>query len=170
MAHGCTIDAGAGSVGVGAEEIPLHKPLPSEEASCYRVTAVVDTPILPHRHAIVAAKIMDNALRETWETMGPSMTAVLPSDVTVGKTLIDAQKYYVPVRVVNLSGELRKVCSGTEVARCEPVESVLHQQLEFGLESQETGSDLPEHLNDLYTRIAEGRSLKCRWTNCINYL
>lgn len=134
------------------------------------MTAVVDTLILPHSHAIVAAKIMDNAPCETWGTIGPSVTAVLPPDVTVGKTLIDAQKDDVPVRVVNLSGEPRKVGSGTGVASCEPVESVLHQQLEFGPDSQETGGDLPEHLKDLYTRSAEGRSLKCRWTNCINYV
>ena len=83
------------------------------------------------------------------------MTAMLPPDVMVGKTLIDSQRDYIPVRVANLSGEPRKVCSGTEVASCEPVESVLHQQPEFGLESQETG-DLPNHLKDLYTRSAEG--------------
>ena len=170
MAHGCTVDAGAGSGRVGAEEVSLHKPLFSEEPRCYRVTAVVDTLILPHSYTIVAAKILDNVLCETWETIGPSLTAVLPPDVTVGKTLIDAQKDYVPVRVVTLSGEPRNVCSGTEVASCEPVESVLHQQLEFGPESQETGSNLPEHLKDFYTRIAEGRSLQCRWTNCINYV
>ena len=46
---------------------------------------------------------------------------MLPPDLMVGKTLIDAQKDYVPVRVVNPSGGPRKVCSGTEVASCEPV-------------------------------------------------
>ena len=72
--------------------------------------------------------------------------------VTVGKTLIDVQNDYVPVKVVNPSGEPRKVCSGTEVASCEPVESVLHQQLVFGPESKETGVDLPDHIKDIYTR------------------
>ena len=67
-------------------------------------------------------------------------------------------KKSVPVRLVNLSGKPRKVCSVTEVASCEPVESVLHQQLEFGPESQQTGGDLLDHLKDLYTRSAEGLS------------
>ena len=111
MAHGCTVDGGTGSPGIGAEEVPLHNPLPSEQARCYRVTAVVETLTLPYSKAIVAAKIMDNALCEPWRTIGLSMTAMLPPDVMVGKTLIDAQKDYVPVRVVNLSGEPRKVCS-----------------------------------------------------------
>lgn len=105
------------------------------------MTAAEDTLILLHSEAIEAAKIMDKALCEPWGTIGPSLTVMLSPDVMVGKTLFDAQRDYVPVRVVNLSGEPRKVYSGTEVASCEPVQSVLHQQLEFGLESQETGGN-----------------------------
>ena len=80
VANGCTFDAGAGSLPIGAEDVPLHKPSPGEKARCYRVTAVGDTLILPHSEAIVAAKIVDNALREPWGTIGPSMTAMLPPD------------------------------------------------------------------------------------------
>ena len=98
MANGCTVDAGAGSLRIGAEEVPLHKPSPREKACCYQVTAVGDTLILPHSEAIVAAKIVDNSLREPWGTIGPSMTALLPPDVMVGETLIDAQRDYIPVR------------------------------------------------------------------------
>ena len=152
IAHGCTVDAEAGSLPIGAAEVFLHNPLPGEQARCYRVTAVEDTLILPHSEAILAGNITDNALCEPWGTIGPSMTAMLPPDVMVGKTLIDVQNDYVPVRVVNLFGEPRKVCSGTEVASSKPVESVLHQQLVFGPESQETGGELPDHLKDIYTR------------------
>ena len=62
------------------------------------MTAVGDILILPHSEAIVAAKIVDNSLREPWGTIGPSMTALLPPDVMVGETLIDAQRDYIPVR------------------------------------------------------------------------
>ena len=92
MAHGCTVDSAGGSLRIGAEEVLLHKPLPSEQARCYWVTAVEDTLILPHSKASVAAKIMGNALCEPWGKIGPSMTAMLPTDVMVGKTLIDAQR------------------------------------------------------------------------------
>ena len=105
------------------------------------MTAAEDTLILLHSEAIEAAKIMDKALCEPWGTIGPSIIVMLPPDVMLGKTLFDAPKDYVPVRAVNLSGEPRKVCSGTDVAGCEPVQSVLHQQLEFGPESQETGGN-----------------------------
>ena len=74
----------------------------------------------------------------------------------VGKTLVDAQQDYVPVRVVNLSGQPRTTCQGTEVAGCEPVESVIHHQQDFTPDSQVIGYDLPEHLKDPYSRSTEG--------------
>lgn len=74
----------------------------------------------------------------------------------VGKTLVDAQQNYVPVRVVNLSGQPRTTCQGTEVAGCEPVESVIHHQHDFTPDSQVIEYDLPEHLKDPYSRSTEG--------------
>lgn len=156
MAHGCTVDAGAESLRIGAEEVPLHKPSARQLARCYRLTAVEDTLISPYSETLVAARIMDDPLGEPWGTVGPSFTAKLPPDVMVGKTLVDAQQDYVPVRVINLSGQPRTICQGTEVAGCEPVESVIHQQHDFIPDSQVIGYDLPEHLKDLYARSTEG--------------
>ena len=156
MAHGCTVDAGGGSLRIGVEEVPLHKPSARQLARCYRLTAVEDTLISPYSETLVAARIMDDPLGEPWGTVGPSLTAKLPPDVMVGKTLVDAQQDCVPVRVVNLSGQPREICQGTEVASCEPVESVIHQQHDSTPDSQSVGDDLPEHLKDLYTRSNEG--------------
>ena len=122
MAHGCTVDAGARSLSIGVEEVPLHKPSARQLARCYRLTAVEDTLISPYSETLVAACIMDNPLGEAWRTVGPSFTARLPPEVMVGKALVDAQQDYVPLRVVNLSGQPRTIiCQGTEVASCEPV-------------------------------------------------
>lgn len=73
----------------------------------------------------------------------------------VGKTLVDAQQDYVPVRVASLSGQPRTICQGIEVAGCEPVESVIHQQHDFIPVPQVIG-DRPEHLKDLYARGRNG--------------
>ena len=40
MAHVWNVDAGAGSLRIGAEEVHLHKSSSSELARCYQVTAV----------------------------------------------------------------------------------------------------------------------------------
>ena len=156
MAHGCTVDAGGGRLRIGVEEVPLHKPSARQLARCYRLTAVENTLISPYSETLVAARIMDDPLGEPWGTVGPSLTAKLPPDVMVGKTLVDAQQDCVSVRVVNLSGQPRKICQGTEVASCEPVESVIHQQHDSTPDSQSVGDDLPEHLKDVYTRSTEG--------------
>ena len=171
MAHGCTVDAGGGSLRIGVEEVPLHKPSARQLARCYRLTAVEDTLISPYSETPVAARIMDDPLGEPWGTVGPSLTAKLPPDVMVRKTLFDAQQDCVPVRVVSLSGQPRKKCQGTEVASCEPVESVIHQQHDSTPDSQSVGDDLPEHLKDLYTRSPEGlnagQKLSCT-SSCLN--
>ena len=90
--------------------------------------------------------------------VGQSLSAELPTDVMVGKTLVDAQQNCIPVRVVNLSSEPRKICRGSEVASCGPVESVLHQQPDFSPDSQGGGRALLDHLQDRYARSVEGLS------------
>lgn len=40
MAHGCSVDTGVGSLRIGAEEVPLHKPLASQVARCNQVVAM----------------------------------------------------------------------------------------------------------------------------------
>ena len=77
MAHSCTVDAGARSLGIGLEEVPLHKPSARQLARCYRLTAVEDTLIYPYNETLVAARIMDDPLGEPWGTVGPSFTARL---------------------------------------------------------------------------------------------
>ena len=42
---------------------------------------------------------MDDPLGKPWGTVGPSFTAKLSPHVIFGKTLVDAQQDYVPVRV-----------------------------------------------------------------------
>ena len=53
MAHGSTVDAGSGSLRIGAEEVPLHNSL-----------AVEDTLISPYSETLVAVRIIDGPLGE----------------------------------------------------------------------------------------------------------
>ena len=62
MAHGYTVDAGAGSLRIGAEEVPLHKPSARQLARCYHLTAVEDTLISPYSETLVVPRLMDDPL------------------------------------------------------------------------------------------------------------
>lgn len=74
----------------------------------------------------------------------------------VGKTLVNAQRDYIPVRMVNLTNEPRQITSGIEVATCEPVESIVHPTSSPLSEPTSPDEGLPEHLKDLYLRSATG--------------
>ena len=58
MAHGCSVDTGVGSLRIGVEEVPLHKPLAFQVAHCHRVVAMEDTVISPYSEILVPTKIV----------------------------------------------------------------------------------------------------------------
>ena len=68
----------------------------------------------------------------------------------VGKTLVDAQRDYIPVRMVNLTNEPRQIPSGIEVAICEPVESIVYPSSDPHCEPISPDEVLPGYLKDLY--------------------
>ena len=103
MAHSCSVDTRLGSLRIGAEEVPLHKPLAFQVARCHRVVAMEDTVISPYSEILVPAKIVHEPYGEPWGTVRPSPTTTLPPGVMVRKTLVDAQRDYIPVRMVNLT-------------------------------------------------------------------
>ena len=61
---------------------------------------------------------------EYWNpTAGTPCTSALQG-VLVGRTLVDLYQPTAVVRLMNLTGQRCKVRKGTEIANCEPVESV----------------------------------------------
>ena len=119
MAHGCSVDTGVGSLRIGVEEVPLHKPLAFQVARCCQVMALEDTVISPYSEILVPAKIVGEPYGEHWGTVGSSPAITLPPGVMVGKTLVDAQHDYISLRMVDLTNEPRQIPSGIEVAACE---------------------------------------------------
>ena len=69
---------------------------------------------------------------------------------------MDAQRDYIPLRMVNLTNEPRQIPSGIEVATCEPVESIVYPSSDSHRETISPDEGLPEHLKDLYLRSANG--------------
>ena len=65
----------------------------------------------------------------------------------VARTLVDLHQPTTVVRMMNLSGQKRKVKKGTEIARCEQVASVVLQQKEIAKAESEM-LHLPEHLKE----------------------
>ena len=78
------------------------------------MTAVEDTLNSPFSKTFVATKITDDPIGESWEAVGLALSAVLPPKRMGGKMLVDAQQDFIPVRVVNLSSEPRKIRHGSK--------------------------------------------------------
>ena len=107
MAYGCSVDTGLGSLRIVAKEMPLHKPLAFQVARCHQVVAMEDTVISPYSEILVPTKIIGEPYGEPWGTVGPSATTTLPPSVMLRKTLVDAQRDYIPGQMVNLTNEPR---------------------------------------------------------------
>ena len=118
MAHGCTVDAGAGSLRIGVEEVSLHKSSVRKLARCYRLTAVEDTLISPYSETLVAARIMDDPLGKPWGTASPWCYGWWDA----GWCLI---------RLCYCESGKFLCSTKNNLASCEPVESVIHQQHDF---------------------------------------
>ena len=69
---------------------------------------------------------------------------------------MDAQRDYIPGRMVNLTNEPRQIPSGIEVATCEPVERIAYPSSDTHHEPISPDEGLPEHLKDLYLQNANG--------------
>ena len=82
--------------------------------------------------------------------------------VLIGRTLVDMQKETIPLRVMNLSRELKVVRRGATLACCEPVVSIFTPRSLVqpgrvtGISRVATLEELPDHLQPLFHRCADG--------------
>ena len=125
--HDCLVNLKDSSLSIRQQEFPLRKSSVETVPSCYRVTLANHVSIPPLSEAVVSVKIEGGRDGTRW-----GMLESPPSDekgcqvdgVLIGRTLVDMQKETIPLRVMNLSRELKVVRRGATLACCEPVVSV----------------------------------------------
>ena len=149
-----------GTLQIGEEEIPLQKP--ASVGSLTSCRAVLETTVIlpPQSECVVSAKV-DGQWKDS--TRWGIMEAVTRSKeatnalqgLLVGRTLVDLHQSTAVVRVMNLTGQRRKVKKGTEIAKCEQVESICAQQKEM-VKTESKTLHLPEHVKELYMRSSVG--------------
>jgi hypothetical protein len=157
MAHDCHVDIAGGTVRIGSQEIPLVRASTKGEKRCCRVVAV-ETVVIPARSEFLIPGKLDEEVSSTWGTVGPAQKLNQLQNVLVGGTLVDLRSADgVPVRVMNVSNQSRRVRKGMEVASVEPVEYVVgaeqgNKQSEKSEGLSEEKSNIPMHLQDLFER------------------
>ena len=156
MAHECHVDVAGGTVRIRSQEIPLVRASISGSKKCCRVVAT-ETVVIPARSEFLIRGKLDEEAFLTWGTVGPAQKTSQLYNVLVGGTLVDLRTASsIPVRVMNVSNQVRRVRKGMEVASIEPVECVVGAGREIDREgSFSLGGDqveIPTHLQDLFER------------------
>ena len=65
---------------------------------------------------VIPAKVEGDRANFRWGTTGPPSLVRRSGNIIVGRTVVDLEKDYIPVRVGNLSSERKKLRKGTEIA------------------------------------------------------
>ncbi|CAB4037019.1 Hypothetical predicted protein, partial [Paramuricea clavata] len=106
---------------MGNVQVPLLHPLTDDlNMLCYRVIALEDINIQPHTEAVIPAKVVDYTGKNGWGIIEPTDEESIPG-VFIGKVLtkLTNETTVVPIRMVNVTEEKRKVLAGTDLAKCE---------------------------------------------------
>ena len=150
--HHCQLDLAEDVLYLGAEEISLTKPRSTELGlQCYRAVVTSTVQVPPLSEVIVPVRVDGLSGGERWGVLediaDPGGRGWKP--VLVGRTVVDLQQPVIPVRVMNLDTNGKKLKRGTTLAQCEEVVSVVTPSP--GIEaSTPTRRELPPHLVSLY--------------------
>ncbi len=150
----CQLNITNGILSMGNVQVPLLHPLTDDlDMLCYRVIALEDINIQPHTEAVVPAKVVDYTGKSGWGIIEPADEESIPG-VLIGKVLtkLTNETTVVPIRMVNLTEEKRKVVAGTGMAKCETVSFVVCPDFEdcLGGSGGSEESTTPKHLAELY--------------------
>lgn len=115
-----------------------------------------DIVIFFYSEILVFVKIVDELYGEFWGIVGLSFIIIFSFGVMVGKILVDVQRDYILVRMVNLINELRQIFFGKEVVICEFVESIVYFSSDFYREFISSDEGLLEYFKDFYFRSVKG--------------
>ena len=151
---GCVIDYPRQILRIGETEIPLQ--MGGGELKCLRVILDKAVRVPPFTEMVIPAKPQGDGGGVRWGTTGPPCLVKRSGDIVVGRTVVDLEKEYIPVRISNLSAERKKLRKGVEIAVCEPAISIASTNIAD--EEQEKmclRQTFPEHLRSLYERSTE---------------
>ena len=119
QSHNCLVNLPKGVLTVDREETPLRRATPAQpEPNCHRV--VLTGVCLPPLSESVIQVTVDGACEhQKWGLLQQVSSPHPFGDLLVARTLVDLKGEQVPLQVMNLSTQPRKINKGAELARCE---------------------------------------------------
>ncbi len=157
---GCLVDLSESVLQIGEEEIALQKPDKRPVPKCYRVVLETSVTLPPRSESVVPARVEKPQAGDVpgrWGILESRAAGVAYSQgLLVGRSLVELGQPTIPVRVMNLTDQERRVRKGADIATCEIVQSVLktNEVTSSVLEARDV--ELPGHLKELYGRSTTG--------------
>lgn len=150
--HGCVVDLVDSTLHCDGEEIALQKPISATPPRTYRAVLDVTVSLPPRSECVTSARVDGAQSAGTpWALVQPAADRQASSSLNgllVGRTLVDLRRSTVAVRLLNLTGQRRTLKKGTDIARCDLVQSV--QLPSKSCRMHQESVELPAHLRSLY--------------------
>ena len=155
--HDCQVDLKDSILYIGQDEIPLTQPDAGMlEQHCYKAIVCSPVSLPPHSEVIVPAHIEGLRGVERWGIVeSTDVNAQDERTLLVGRTLVDLRRREIPVRVMNITNEAKRLKQGTTLAQCQELDSVRSPSSRQVLPCKE---EVPPHLLALYERSIAGLS------------
>ena len=151
--EGCVIDYPQQILRMEKVEIPIHSN--AAQGKCLRLIVDKSVKIPGFTEMVIPAKIKEDQGDFRWGTVGATDFVKKGKGIMVGRTLVDMNKEYIPVRVANLVSSRQKLKKGTELAVCEPVASITPGPFGDVGEDKVCAAPLPDHIRPLFEKTAE---------------
>ena len=146
--QGCLVNLKDNSLWIGDEEVPMQRLNPQPILRpCCRVILERSVDLPPHSESLATVKILGRCADRRCGILEPDGSHSIDGVMT-GRTLVDLQQPTIPVRILNISDEEKRIKKGTSIAVCEPVHSVLSLREDTGY--RQPAPDLPPHLRELW--------------------
>ncbi|MCP3929877.1 MAG: hypothetical protein GY705_12350, partial [Bacteroidetes bacterium] len=185
----CWFSKGTLQVGSRGIRIPLYK-MKDKQAGCARIQIVENISIPPMQEILVPGKIhpKNNTFSGKCGLVEPIGSWAETKNIAVAKALVDAEKSFIPVRIMNFSDKVVKIKAGHSLAK-------IHEIVEDGVKpfdidenentetlftvdqdsSMKQNNTVPEHLKHLVEElpdeltkieISQVENVVCSYADC----
>ncbi|CAB4003291.1 Hypothetical predicted protein [Paramuricea clavata] len=154
IGHHSQVDIAGTTLKVERQSIPLCRATVHRDRPCCRIVATEKAVIPPRSESVIRGSLTEE-VASSWGSVEPIKSANAPRDVLAAGTSLNLRcPTSLPVRIMNLSDNARRIIKGKHVANFEPVEYAIDEELGSRRTDYEESeaSDVPAHLVDLYER------------------
>ena len=155
MKHNCILDFQRQSMVIDGEKVNIREEL--GELSICRVKVASDVEIPAGKEMVVPGQLIRRGKHANCGVIEPSSGFIEKHGLLVGRTLVDPTRKIIPIRIMNISHESKKMHQDTVIGTFHTVNEVSEVLSKMAVDDEECqkGDTLPDHLVDLFNRSSE---------------